>query len=43
MEEKLEKINIKLNQTALDTELHKKTIVKLIDYVSLLVQHIVWP
>ncbi|CAF1676583.1 unnamed protein product [Rotaria magnacalcarata] len=43
IEEKLEKLDIKLNQTALDTELHQTTIIKLIEYVHLLIQHTIWP
>ncbi|CAF5011140.1 unnamed protein product, partial [Rotaria magnacalcarata] len=43
IEEKLEKLDIKLNQTALDTELHQTTIIKLIEHVHLLIQHTIWP
>ncbi|CAF2791802.1 unnamed protein product [Rotaria sp. Silwood2] len=43
IEEKLEKIEIKLNQTALYTELHQTTIVELIEHVRLLIHHIIWP
>jgi hypothetical protein len=39
---KLEKVNSKLNQTVLDTELYKTAVVNLIEYVRLLIQHIVW-
>ncbi|CAF4899867.1 unnamed protein product [Rotaria socialis] len=41
IEEKLGKIDIKLNQTALDTELHQTSIVKLIEHVYLLIHHII--
>ncbi|CAF2087535.1 unnamed protein product [Rotaria magnacalcarata] len=43
IEEKLEKLDTKLNQTALDTELHQTTIIKLIEHVHLLIQHTIWP
>jgi hypothetical protein len=43
VEGRLEKIDYKLNQTVLDTELHQTTVVNLIEYVRLLIQHIVWP
>ncbi|CAF4287990.1 unnamed protein product, partial [Rotaria magnacalcarata] len=43
IEEKLEKIDIKLNQTALHTEIQQTTMVKLIDQVRLLIQHTIWP
>ncbi|CAM4847465.1 unnamed protein product, partial [Rotaria magnacalcarata] len=42
IEEKLGKIDIKLNQTTLDTELHQTSIVKLIEHVHLLIHHIIW-
>jgi len=34
VEEKLEKIDVKLNQTALNTELHQTTVVKLMNMYS---------
>jgi hypothetical protein len=43
IEGKLERIDSKLNQTALDTELHQITIAELIEHVRLLIQQIVRP
>ena len=40
VEEKLEKIDVKVNQTALDTELHQTTLDKLIDNIESLVEHV---
>jgi len=37
VEEKLEKIDSKLNQTTLDTELHQMTVVNLIEHVRLFI------
>ncbi|CAF1384518.1 unnamed protein product [Rotaria sordida] len=43
VEEKLEKIDVKVNQTALDAELHQTTLDKLIDNIQSLIEHILWP
>ncbi len=43
LELKLEKIDSKLNQTALDIELHQATVDKLIEHVQAIIEHIVCP
>ncbi|CAF1475884.1 unnamed protein product [Didymodactylos carnosus] len=43
VEEKLEKIDVKVNQIALDAELHQTTIDKLINNIQSLIEHILWP
>ncbi|CAF1211665.1 unnamed protein product [Rotaria sp. Silwood1] len=43
VEEKLEKINTQVNQTALDAELHQSTMNKLIENVQSLIQNVLGP
>jgi hypothetical protein len=43
VEEKLEKINIQVNQTALDAELHQTTVDKLMETIRLLIHNVIWP
>ncbi|CAF4911988.1 unnamed protein product, partial [Rotaria sp. Silwood2] len=43
VEEKLEKINTLVNQTALDAELHESTMNKLIENVQSLIQNVLRP
>ncbi|CAF0886186.1 unnamed protein product [Rotaria sp. Silwood1] len=43
VEEKLDKIDVKVNQAALDAELHQTTLDKLIDYIQSLIEHVLWP
>ncbi|CAF4841593.1 unnamed protein product [Rotaria sp. Silwood2] len=43
IEEKLEKINTQVNQTALDAELHQSTMNKLIENIQSLMQNILGP
>lgn len=43
VEEKLEKINIQVNQTALDTELHQTIVSKLIECLQTVIQNVLGP
>jgi hypothetical protein len=43
VEERLEKIDVRVNQTALDAELHQVTLDKMIENVQALIEHVLWP
>ena len=43
VEAKLERIDLKVNQAALDAELHQTTIDNLIEIVQTLIEHTLWP
>ena len=43
VEEKLEKLSIQVNQTALDAELHQRTLDKWIENVQALIKNVLGP
>jgi hypothetical protein len=43
IEDTLEKIDTKLNQTALDANLHQATLIKILDTTLILIEKVIWP